>query len=217
MLFNSDYVEPLDSTRHLFNMFDIDGDGQISHTDLRTIMRSLGLYPDITELKGIIREVSQTNTKVNFETFLEMRHNKSPVELNVLAEFKKFDVSDLYRGFVTPDGIRRVLAQEGWEEDAIRMAIREILELDSNSDGKVSYLDFYDFMLNRVPDEWLDWIYENICRGVADHKLVSILLDNGFPEELAQELITITKENGRQMLKRSYADNAKSYVYTVRS
>ena len=153
-------------------------------------------------------------------------------ELNVLAQFKKYDVSKLHRGFITPDGIETVLREEGVPDDAIADYIDEFMSLDSNGDGKVSYLDLYESMMTRIPDEWLEWIdtkfafsfsklayllFPSIRRGVADATLLKVLKDNGFNETTAQKLIDKTKKEGRQMVERSYVDASKGYVATVRS
>jgi Ca2+-binding EF-hand superfamily protein len=87
-----------------------------------------------------------------------MRRNEVMCELNVLAQFKKYDVSRLHRGFITPDGIRDVLEDEGISDEAIDEYIQEFMALDTNGDGKVSFLDLYESMMTRVPDEWLEWI-----------------------------------------------------------
>ena len=93
-----------------------------------------------------------------FLQFLAMRRRETVCELNVLAQFKKYDVSKLHRGFITPDGIETVLREEGVPADAIQHYIDEFMSLDSNGDGKVSYLDLYESMMTRIPDEWLEWI-----------------------------------------------------------
>lgn len=87
-----------------------------------------------------------------------MRRSETVCELNVLAQFKKYDVSKLHRGFITPDGIETVLKEEGVSPEAIRDYIEEFMSLDSNGDGKVSFLDLYESMMARIPDEWLEWI-----------------------------------------------------------
>ena len=109
---------------------------------------------------------------------MAMRRSETVCELNVLAQFKKYDVSRLHRGFITPDGIETVLKEEGVPPDAIQSYIEEFMSLDSNGDGKVSYLDLYESMMTRIPDEWLEWIdtkYANIM-----HLLFSCLFNIYF-------------------------------------
>ena len=96
--------------------------------------------------------------------------NKS-CELNVLAEFKKFDISKLQRGLITRDSVRKVfkaelievnhplVAQEGFSEELDRR-VSEIMRFDSDQDGVVTFKDFYDHMLRKVPQEWLQWIHK---------------------------------------------------------
>ena len=34
------------------------------------------------------------------------------------------------------------------------------MSYDSDGDGMITFKDFYDNMLRKVPQEWLFWIYE---------------------------------------------------------
>lgn len=43
--------------KEAFNLFDKDGDGTITTTELETVMKSLGQAPSETELKDMINEV----------------------------------------------------------------------------------------------------------------------------------------------------------------
>jgi len=87
-----------------------------------------------------------------------MRRNEELCELNVLAQFKKFDVVKYQRGFIIPEGIEMVLKEEGVPDEAIQDYVNEFMTLDSNGDGKVSFLDLYESMMTKIPDEWLEWI-----------------------------------------------------------
>jgi propanediol dehydratase large subunit len=88
---------------------------------------------------------------------------------------------------------------------------------DTNGDGKVSYRDLFERMMSRIPQEWLAWIYENVNRGVSDKTIVKILLDNGFKQEIAQQLLERTKREGLLTVERTYADNNFGYIYQVRA
>ena len=87
-----------------------------------------------------------------------MRRNEIPCELNVLAQFKKFDVDRSHRGFITAAGIETVLKDEGLDEDIIRDYIKEFMTLDTNGDGKIPFNDLYESMMTRIPEEWIEWL-----------------------------------------------------------
>lgn len=68
----------------------------------------------------MIIEVSDNpDYSVSFEQFRAMRVLKKPCDLNVLAEFKKFDIHKLQRGIVTKDCIRKVLKAEKLDENVL--------------------------------------------------------------------------------------------------
>ena len=87
-----------------------------------------------------------------------MRREEHVCELNALAQFKKFAVTRSHRGYITAEGIETVLRDEGIPDDVIKDYIKEFMTLDTNGDGKVSFLDVYESMMARIPDEWLEWL-----------------------------------------------------------
>eukprot|EP00161_Ancyromonas_sigmoides_P026524 TRINITY_DN923_c1_g1_i5.p1 TRINITY_DN923_c1_g1~~TRINITY_DN923_c1_g1_i5.p1 ORF type:complete len:161 (-),score=16.62 TRINITY_DN923_c1_g1_i5:543-1025(-) len=152
-------MESSTATKRLFSLLDIDRDGKITMADLRTITKSLQLFPPPKKLKQILNEVDKTGrAAVGIEAFREMRRSQQACELNVIAEFKKFDVDWLHRGFVTPAALERVLEDEGFGDDAISKFVADFMSCDSNGDGMVSYRDLHERMLGRVPGEWLEWL-----------------------------------------------------------
>jgi|SaaInlStandDraft_6_1057023.scaffolds.fasta_scaffold13598_4 hypothetical protein len=146
-----------------------------------------------------------------------MRRHLPRSEMNILVTFKKFDTGLVHRGYITPDNIHRVLKAEGKTDEYINSCILDIMSSDSDGDGKVSFRDLYERVTERVPEEWLDWIYENVTRGVDNGQLLEILRDNGFKEDIALSLIERTRKRGRQSVERSYADLSHEYIYTLRS
>lgn len=89
-----------------------------------------------------------------------MRVLRKACELNVLAEFKKFDIHKLQRGIVNRECIKKVLKADNIEGEALETRIAEMMQFDSDGDGLLTFRDFYDNMLRRVPQEWLNWIYQ---------------------------------------------------------
>jgi hypothetical protein len=60
---------------------------------------------------------------ISLEQFRAMRVLKKPCELNVIAEFKKFDIHKLMRGVISEDCLRRVLKVEGWKEQVLERKV----------------------------------------------------------------------------------------------
>ena len=62
--------QQLEEFREVFNLFDKDGGGTISASELGTVMRSLGQNPSETEVENMIREVDMDgNGEIDFEEF----------------------------------------------------------------------------------------------------------------------------------------------------
>ena len=212
------YEESPSAMQRLFAKFDIKHDGYITTDELSVVMKSLHLYPTSKDIRNIIAEVDKDKDgKVGIQEFVEMRLSGAPTQFNILAEFKKYDISPDHRGFITADSIRKVLTNEGCRRDVVEQKTEELMRSDSNADGKVSFRDLYEFMTERVPDEWLEWIHINVQRGVDTDAMIQIMKDNGFHPEVAEELVLRTEAEGRLEAERGYADSAKAYVYCFRS
>ena len=100
------------------------------------------------------------------------------------------------------------------------------MRFDSDQDGVVTFKDFYDHMLRKVPQEWLQWIHKkylsliNPCsvrQGVREEYIRMSLEMNGIEPTLAADLVARTKHYGLLKIGSSFADNGKSYIYTVKS
>ena len=81
---------------------------------------------------------------------------------NVIAEFKKFDIHKLQKGVVTKDCVRKVfkaemietkhplVAKDGFTEE-LDKRVNLIMQFDSDNDGLITFKDFYEHMLRRIP------------------------------------------------------------------
>lgn len=90
------------------------------------------------------------------------------------------------------------------------------MKYDSDKDGVLTFRDFYDNILRRVPQEWLNWIYENVRRGIRDEFIILTLKVNGVDEVLAKKLIERTKNEGLIVIGKTFADTSKGYIYVVK-
>jgi hypothetical protein len=72
-------------------------------------------------------------------------------------------------------------------------------------------------MMKRIPQEWLEWIADNLKNGVKEDTILKVLLANGIEEKVASTVIQKTKTEGKQFVQRSFADFSKSYIYVMKS
>jgi calmodulin len=210
--------ESLPALKRLFDMFDVNKDGVIDADDVITVLKHLRLHPPSGVVKRLIAEVDVKNdTVIDFDEFTVMRRNGSSAELNIVVEFRRFDVDELHRGYLTLESIMKVLKVEGYGVDEASQFASRLMAADSDADGKISFKDLHSYLTRRVPPEWADWVAENVRRGVADPTMVEILLKNGFDAEQARKLVADTRAVGRSVVQRSYADQSLSYIYTLRA
>ncbi len=185
-------AEPLVQSLRIFNIFDIDKNGRIDLNELKVICKSINIHPTVKELKLMITEVSDAEDfTLTFEQFRAMRVLNKACELNVIAEFKKFDIHKLQRGLITKECVRKVfraemiemkhplVGKEGFSQE-LDKRVAVIMGFDSDKDGVVTFKDFYDCMLRKVPQEWLKWIAQNIKKGVREDYILMSLEMNGI-------------------------------------
>eukprot|EP00698_Gefionella_okellyi_P004023 TRINITY_DN13734_c0_g1_i1.p1 TRINITY_DN13734_c0_g1~~TRINITY_DN13734_c0_g1_i1.p1 ORF type:complete len:234 (+),score=29.65 TRINITY_DN13734_c0_g1_i1:51-704(+) len=210
--------ESLPAIKRLFDILDVNHDGLIDFDDARTIMKQLGLFPPMQAIRQMIAAVdAKKDLVIDFDEFTAMRRGGGCQDINVIAEFKRFDVDDIHRGFLTPDSIRRVLKAEGYAAEEAAAYVGRLMSADADNDGKVSFRDLHNLLTRRIPIEWAEWVSENLARGVADTAIYEILQANGFESERAVKLVADTKKEGHAVAARSFADTSCLYVYTLRS
>jgi calmodulin len=133
--------------REAFGLFDKNGDGTISSSELGTIMRSLGQNPTESELQDMINEVDvDGNGTIDFDEFLNMMAKKmkeTDSEEELREAFRVFDKDG--NGYISAAELRHVMTNLGEKltDDEVDEMIREA---DLDGDGTVNYEEFVTMM-----------------------------------------------------------------------
>lgn len=138
--------------KEAFNLFDKDGDGNITKEELGRVMRSLGQFARAEELNTMLQEIDiDGDGTVSFEEFVEIVSNigdensgtsadQDQEEQELRDAFRVFDKRN--RGYITASDLRVVLQCLG--EDLSEEEIEDMIkEVDVDGDGRI---DFYEFV-----------------------------------------------------------------------
>ncbi|KAH9503904.1 putative N-acetyltransferase 8B [Bulinus truncatus] len=132
--------EQIAEFKEAFNLFDKDGDGTITTSELGTVMRSLGQNPTEAELRDMINEVdADGNGTIDFPEFLTMMSKKlspSDADEEIHQAFRVFDKDG--NGYISAAELRQVMANLGEKltDDELEEMIKEA---DNDGDGQVNY------------------------------------------------------------------------------
>jgi calmodulin len=137
---NKDQIEEI---KDAFNLFDKDGDGNITTKELGTVMRTLGQNPTENELQEMINDVDADGSgSIEFSEFLNLMAKKmkdTDINEELIEAFKVFD-KDL-SGWISTDDLRKIVndAEESFSPEMIEAMIQCA---DVNNEGKINYRDF---------------------------------------------------------------------------
>ncbi|CAI9781326.1 unnamed protein product [Fraxinus pennsylvanica] len=134
--------------KEAFALFDKNGDGCITTTELGNVMRSLGQNPTEDELRDMIKEVdADGNGTIDLPEFLNLMVRKmkdAHSEEELKEAFQVFDKDQ--NGFISAAELRHVMTNLGeklTDEDVDEM----IREADLDGDRQINYEEFVKVMM----------------------------------------------------------------------
>lgn len=142
--------EEIQDFKDTFALFDKDGSGTISASELGSIMRSLGQNATDDELADMISEVDidQSGT-IDFDEFLKlMSASVKPADSaeEARAAFKIFDRDN--SGTIDAEELRQVMRSLG--ENVTDQEIDEMIaEADKDANGTIDYEEFVQFLAQK--------------------------------------------------------------------
>ncbi|XP_074656147.1 calmodulin-alpha-like [Tubulanus polymorphus] len=134
----------VEEIRRSFNLFDRDGDGNISVTELGTALRALGQNPTEAEIRAMVQQADKDgNGSIEFDEFLNLMSRKymevADEEREMREAFKVFDRDG--NGYIDANELRTVMTQIG--EKLTDAEVEEMIrEADRDGDGRVNYDEF---------------------------------------------------------------------------
>ncbi|XP_059146695.1 calmodulin-A-like [Physella acuta] len=140
-------AEQIQTFKEAFALFDKDGDGQITATELGIIMQSLGHKHTQADLERMIAEAdTDGNGTVEFKEFMDMMGKvmslADPDEV-IKETFQVFDKEG--KGYIAAEELKRVMSTLG--ENVTDEELDEMIrEADVNGDRKVDFNEFVTMM-----------------------------------------------------------------------
>jgi calmodulin len=134
-----------------FDLFDTDGNGSISVSELGSLMKKMGKEATETELKDLIHDIDvDGDGEIQFEEFILLfsRSSKSnSADDDLKQAFAVFDADG--NGKISKSELRRVMEMLG--ERLSEAQIDEMMrEADENKDGEIDFQEFKRMMAGKM-------------------------------------------------------------------
>ncbi|CAL0308017.1 unnamed protein product [Lupinus luteus] len=147
--------DQLNQLHEIFNRFDMDGDGSLTHLELAALLRSLGIKPATgDQLHALLSKMDNNgNGYIEFDELVHVMPNMNEqvlINQEELQElFEYFDRDG--NGYITAAELSRAMAKMG-HHLTYRELAGMITEADSNGDGVISFNEFATIMAKSASD-----------------------------------------------------------------
>ncbi|XP_074309538.1 putative calcium-binding protein CML16 [Silene latifolia] len=142
--------EHLDQLKHIFDRFDMDGDGSITQLELAALLRSLGVKTTGDQLHALLTNMdSNGNGYIEFDELAEAlipeltNHEILVNQEQLLQVFRSFDRDG--NGYITAAELAGSMAKMGQPLTYKELA-QMMNEADTNGDGVISFNEFAAIM-----------------------------------------------------------------------
>lgn len=134
--------------KKVFDRFDTNGDGKISATELKNVMKALGSETSPEEVKQMMEEMDiDKDSYISLEEFAEFCSKKVEGDENGSQELH--DAFEMYdqdkNGLISATELHLVLSQLG-EHCTVADCEKMIQSVDADGDGNVSFDEFRKMM-----------------------------------------------------------------------
>ncbi|XP_077242519.1 putative calcium-binding protein CML16 [Tasmannia lanceolata] len=147
--------QQLKQLKDIFQRFDMDADGSLTHLELAALLRSLGLKPTGDQIHVLLSNMdSNGNGSVEFDELVEAilpdMNQENLVDQDQLMEvFRSFDRDG--NGYITAAELACSMAKMGHP-----LTFRELTEMfkeaDTDGDGVISFTEFTSVMAKSASD-----------------------------------------------------------------
>lgn len=146
----------MEEVKKIFNKFDKNGDGRISRSELKDVLKALGSDISSDEVKRIMSEIdTDGDGYIDLEEFTNFHHHNHKSNDNDSDNVNKelrdaFDLYDLDKnGLISASELHAVLKRLG-EKCSLSDCSRMIRSVDADGDGSVNF-DEFKKMMTRSP------------------------------------------------------------------
>ncbi|KAI3684970.1 hypothetical protein L6452_34200 [Arctium lappa] len=151
-------VDQLNQLRDIFNRFDMDSDGSLTHLELAALLRSLGLKPSGDQIYMLFNHMdSNGNGAVEFDELVKAMSPDMMTEQilinqkQLLEVFRSFDRDG--NGFITLAELAGSMAKMG-QPLTYRELTEMIEEADTDGDGVISFNEFARVMAKSAAESF---------------------------------------------------------------
>ncbi|XP_074641368.1 neo-calmodulin-like [Tubulanus polymorphus] len=137
--------------KEAFEIYDTNGDGHISKSEIANVMRRMGLLYSDSELDEMLAEIdSDGDGTVDFGEFLSFMvislDQAKTSDVVLMEAFRQFDIGN--KGYLNESDLQKALSILGDGNDTIRRDVHSVLlDADLDGDGKITFQEFANIVV----------------------------------------------------------------------